>query len=590
MHEQFEHSIFDSDAGSELAAQTLEYIRLFQELDPEAGTAALNMAGLLIEAVLNGHVCLPADTDRIRKSFDTKLLQSVNDETLDHMINSLLRSNIVGASADKPLVMEDDRLYIQKYWHYENFIASWFRHKVQKETYAENDEIQLLRNFLQTNDYNERQKLAIAVSAFKDLIIVTGGPGTGKTHTVRGILQLLMESETGPMNIALCAPTGKAAQKLAESMQDGISEHANVGKIVSQTIHKLLGADRFGTRFRFGESLKVPYDVIILDEASMLDIRMWFHVLKALKEDAKLIILGDKDQLASVEAGSLLGDICSNRESFSAEFSEQVQKIGLASVPVSKDAIHLNDHVVYLNKTYRYSRSGGIGALADNIKSGESDKVVQQLMKAEGRELRYLPAKKELLDPVIHEFGFDQYKNDLSAKEYFEISKQKRILGSTRHGFFGITRINNAIERSIRSQYGFPDSQDWYNGRMILSSRNDDLIGVRNGEIGISYHMDKDYTIEFEGTPGVRIPAQRLRSYEPAYAMTIHKSQGSEFGHVAVILSPEIKQGHLSRELLYTAVTRARESVLVMGDPKNIAAAIDNPVKRNSGLHLKLHE
>lgn len=589
MNEEIDQRIFDPKKSKSYNEHSPEYIRLFSDMDPEADASALNMAGLVVEAVLCGHVCLPLDPARIRKSFAGELLQKLTDDDIWQMISALRKSNIVDLKGHAPLTIEEDRVYIQKYWHYEKVIAEWIRARSKKESTGKENLLHYIGQYLRKSNYNDRQRIAIALSALKDLVVVTGGPGTGKTHTVRGILKLLMDVGSAPLNIALCAPTGKAAQKLAESMEEELGQHPNAGRIVSQTIHRLLGADRFGSRFRYGDALKVPYDVIVADEASMLDIRMWYHLLQALKEDTKLIILGDKDQLSSVEAGSLLGDICMNREGFSPDMAQIItQSTGSKDVPVLDGATTLHDHIVYLNQTYRYRSTGGIGNLAENIRSGRSDRVLEELKSHKDHEVRYLPAKKELLPNIIKEFGADQYKNEHSAKDYFEISKQKRILGITRHGFFGTNRINNAVERLIRSQYGFPDNQEWYNGRIILSSRNDDLIGVRNGEIGFSNYMDKDYTIEFEGTPGVQIPVQRLRNYEPAYAMTIHKSQGSEFDHVAVVISPEVREGYLSRELLYTAVTRARESVLIMGDPKDIAAAIDNPLKRNSGLHTKL--
>ncbi|HSH53047.1 MAG TPA: exodeoxyribonuclease V subunit alpha, partial [Bacteroidales bacterium] len=343
-----------------------------------------------------------------------------------------------------------------------------------------------------------------------------------------------------------------------------------------------------GNRFRFNEDNHLPFDLVIVDEASMLDINMWVRLIRAIGPKTKLIVLGDKDQLASVEAGSILGDICRGDNSFSETILHVIAKLTGASIPKAKECIpDINDCIVFLTKSYRFSHNSGIKLLADAINEQDADTVLQLLTDDQFRDVDWLDHGKEARDKVINEYGLDLYHHfsGLSQEKRMEASNKRKILCAIRKSKFGVESINLDVEIGIKRKKGLFWNNEWYDGRLIMAVRNDAALRVRNGEMGIYNHQLKK--IRFEGEHKVEFSPVRISDYECAYAITIHKSQGSEFDNVAIVL-PERFSGVLSKEILYTAVTRARKNTLVIGSKEIIKKTVERSVNRKSGLKGKI--
>ncbi|HET8866636.1 MAG TPA: exodeoxyribonuclease V subunit alpha, partial [Gracilimonas sp.] len=439
------------------------------------------------------------------------------------------------------------------------------------------------------------QYVAVCLSFLKDLVVISGGPGTGKTFTVLNIIASHAMAHPGQdFKIALAAPTGKAARRLMDSIEDGKSmlpeEFATAAEIPDSalTVHKLLGSDFRGSRFKYNEENKLPYDMVVIDEASMLDITMWVRLIRALKPETKLVVLGDKDQLASVETGSILGDICGGDNSFSQEISSAVNSVTGVHIPVIDSPTAINDSVVFLTKSYRFGTESGIGQFAHAVNNSDADTAIKLLKDPEYTDLNWIDPASGSVNDIIRKFAVDHYTYYSRQEEdkRLDASNEKKILCALRKGRSGVERINNEAERLIRRSKGMLDLSEWYEGRIVMATRNDAILKVRNGEIGICGGTT-DPVIKFEGENASEISATRLKEYEPAYAITIHKSQGSEFDEVAIIL-PSTSNSILSREILYTAVTRARQNTLIIANEEILMQTIIRSVSRNSGMRHKI--
>ena len=255
---------------------------------------------------------------------------------------------------------------------------------------------------------------------------------------------------------------------------------------------------------------------------------------------------------------------------------------------IGQRSFSINDSVVFLKNTYRFSENSGIKLLSESIRKGDTKNLFKILNNNNLIDVRWVSDLKLFHDAVVDEFGVNLHKDVINAKDFFEISKQKKILCAIRNGFYGVAQLNDTIEKRIKIIEGVSENREWYDGRIILSTKNDNMTGIRNGEQGICSLIDGQYYVVFENQQDHSVPVQKLNSYEAAYATTIHKSQGSEFENVVVILPSKDNFGHVSRELLYTSVTRARKSVLLVGNQDMITHAVNNPITRNSGLAFKL--
>jgi exodeoxyribonuclease V alpha subunit len=443
--------------------------------------------------------------------------------------------------------------------------------------------------------------------------VISGGPGTGKTTTVARILSLLLEQPAlQPLRISLSAPTGKAAARLTASIQAvkaAMPCSERVRAMIPEqatTVHRLLQAVPGSAAYRYDRRNPLPTDVVVVDEASMVDVALMSHLVQALAPEGRLLLVGDRDQLASVEAGSVLGDICHKQQSleFSASFSAQVGSLtGIRpdllrqDRPDAREPGKLADSIVVLRRSYRFDDRGGIGRLARCVNMGDAGAVFERLSDPNDPSIRWQKTEADGAFPAwLAKQVVKGYRDYLSARQpavAIERFERFKILCAVRAGPFGVDAVNGLARRALQgANLIMPEGAaggPWYAGRPVLITRNDYETGLFNGDMGIALPDPEAETdrlfVFFPNLPGSpkRFEPLHLPAHETAFAMTVHKSQGSEFDDVLLVL-PDRDSPLLTRELVYTAVTRARRSVTLLGRKSILSAALSRSIVRTSGL------
>ena len=521
---------------------------------------------------------------------------------------------------DQPLVLDGERLYLRRYWRDETLVAQTVRTRAQ--TVREVDPARV-RHWLDilfapdrrgdSSDSPDWQKLACAVALRGSVAIITGGPGTGKTYTVARLLALLfaMAPDAAHQRVALAAPTGKAAARLKQSIDKALTELADkVGDALplreltarmgaARTLHSLLGARPDTRSFAHHKGNPLDIDVLIVDEASMVHLEMMASLLDALPAGATLVLLGDKDQLASVEAGAVLGDLC--RDAQAGGYSAKTVAYALAaSGETVPDAFHgaagpLAQQTVMLRRSRRFG--GPIGQLALAVNDGDAARA-EEVLRA-GGELRWIEHAQQQHVVQLASDGYGPYLALLAqeivgdgheawVRSVLLSFESFRILCAVREGDWGVTGLNEAIEQRFDGAGLIKKRGEWYVGRPVMITRNDYGTGVFNGDIGLTLAdpaRPRSLRVYFlEGEAVRSVLATRLRQVETAYAMTVHKSQGSEFKHTVLVL-PKERGAMIARELIYTGITRASAVfTLVTPAPAVLADAIARRTQRASGL------
>jgi exodeoxyribonuclease V alpha subunit len=609
-------------------------------------------------ATSNGHVCIT--------------LTDVAGLTRE----SLLASSLVGppeSPAACPLILDpDNRLYLHRYFDYEHRLA---RRLMQAATAPPRpvsaSASELLQNLFPSTGNNEVdwQKIAAAMALRNGLTVISGGPGTGKTTTVVNLLACLITQDPAS-RIALAAPTGKAAARMTEAIRQR-AEHLPAAlreKLPSEsfTIHRLLGANPGFGKFTHHAGNPLPYDALIVDEASMLDLALATRLLEAVPASARIILLGDKDQLSAVESGAVFAELCADPTLSEACRREVAEVCGysperiVAPSPVQASA--LRDCAVWLTRNYRFAAESGIGRLARYINEGRAEEAIAWLRglgAQEGKDTeapvpeRWSKSKKEKgskdtdslplfpeldaasprSDVVIAALSRNPGLHDTSVQwldpsatnmtplaaivssyaPYFDTIRldptnvdaitrafsQFRVLCAVREGPSGVMSINEHLTRHVRRTLfsGSVPSSDglrapWYIGRPVMVLRNDYLMKLFNGDIGVAMlDASGELAVYFpDGENGYRaVPIVRMPEHETAFAMTVHKAQGSECDAVLLLLPPQ-QSRVVTRELLYTAVTRAKTRVTLSASAEVLAAAIEARSMRASGLPARLRE
>ncbi|GAB5408816.1 MAG: exodeoxyribonuclease V subunit alpha [Balneolaceae bacterium] len=565
----------------EVSLLELEFGRFLYSLDKTVPEQVV-LAGIsCVQKQINGHICCSISDIISNPVYQSLLETDTNEESLSL---DLKKAKIVGKPGEtKPLILDGGNLYLQKLWKYEQELADFLNKKsIITHSLDEGLKEHVDQIFSEDPSRESLQKIAVFLSLVKDLVIISGRPGTGKTYTIKRIVEALNHKDK-KSNIALATPTGKAAQRLNESFD---VESSALSTNFATTIHKLLQSRGASGSFKYNENNKLPFDVLIIDEASMLDINLWIRLIRALPEHSKLILLGDKNQLASVEAGSILEDICSGA---SINFSNTLFPYGKSKIDSINVLKPINDCIVELTTSYRFEEKSGIGIFSELINSDESEEVLRLLKNDSYPEVNIAQPTNKVINELIQDFVIHPFLNGREVGFNFELLKKNQILCALRKGPFGVEKMNELAEKSLKKVLGISVSGEWYEGRPILITRNNSLLRVRNGELGIC-KRDKQsglFEIEFEEKEKPTISVSRIQDYEPAFATTIHKSQGSEYEHVSIMLSNQ-SNPLLSKQLLYTAVTRARESVLVIASESVITSTVQKNVVRRSGLRDKI--
>ncbi len=574
----------------------LHFARLMCRLD-DGGSEALALAAALVSRHTGeGHVCLPLDraSDGAGRAGEGMVLPQPGP-----WIDVLRRSAVVGGPGEfRPLILDGARLYLHRYWRHEYRLAAALEARAAPFELPDEQALKqaLARLFPKAPETPDWQKVAAATAALRQLCVISGGPGTGKTSTVVRILALLVEVERAEQRIALAAPTGKAAARLQESIasaKEGLPVEAHVRAAIPEqavTLHRLLGGRGRGD-FVYGAENPLPLDVLVVDEASMVDIAMMDRLLLALPSFARLILLGDKDQLASVEAGAVLGDICAAATGFSAAFAGQVAEV--TGEPVSGEGAEsgLADNIVLLRHSYRFAGDSGIGRLADAVRTGDVAKAWDNLTAGASSGVAWTPAPEAAVLAEGYAAYLDLLKQGAPFDDVFDAYGRYRVLCAVRNGPRGVEEVNRMLERRLAHRAGFDPYDPWYPGRPVMVVRNDHALRLYNGDIGIvmgGAGGSPQVCFPAGDGGGCRvIPAARLPSHETAFAMTVHKSQGSEFDDVHLLL-PEQDSPLLTRELIYTAITRARRSFSLSGPEALCRTAVARRLERWSGLARRL--
>ena len=637
--------------------------QLFAELDADASPLLLLGAALASHQLGQGHVCLDLAATLANPDFTLSLppegenaeeamilpSQVLTGLSLESWLAACTGSSLL-ESEGAPLVLSGTCLYMRRYWNYERQVAGDIARRLQANAAAPADLAARLASLfpeplvVDGQRLTDWQKLACAMAAQGRFTLITGGPGTGKTTTVVRLLALLQEAAmaTGePLRLSLAAPTGKAAARLTESIGAQVQSLVLDEEVREQiptlvtTLHRLLGSRPGSRHFRHDAANPLPLDVLVVDEASMIDLEMMASLLDALPAHARLILLGDKDQLASVEAGAVLGDLCREAESggyseatrawLESQTGERLEDPAL--VPGDKA---LAQHIVMLRHSRRFGSGSGIGRLARAVNlgdaqtaratlaagaddlhvlrlSGEQDRGLGRLLidgqgAGESRPqgyahyLQVMQAQRPTSD--AGEQAWDEWAGKvLAAFDQFQ------LLCAVRKGAWGVEALNERIAEALVRRKLLEQAYGWYEGRPVLVTRNDYSLGLMNGDIGIALRLPEPpespgapvrevLRVVFprnDGSGTLRhILPSRLSAVETVFAMTVHKSQGSEFAHCALIL-PDNLNPVLTKELVYTGITRARHWFSLIESRAGIfEQAVQRRVERRSGLREAL--
>ena len=668
--------------AGQLRALDVAFAQLLHELHPEAPASLLLAGALTAQMEGRGHDCielakwtktlaetsawpaasarelaawLPADWAAESKAWAGSPLIAMEASGVDDAGGSPSATST--SAPPSPLVLHRGRLYLRRYWNWESRVAAQVRARTRDDIAADTpiDAAEarrwLDRLFPPTTPSSpatsrkqaetdpdtaiDWQKLACALALHGRFTVITGGPGTGKTYTAARLLVLLQALHRGahPLRVALAAPTGKAAARLRQAIdaalaalrptieRDLFAHDPTAAPGPARTLHALLGARASTRRLRHDASQPLEVDVLFVDEASMVHLEMMDALLDALPRGARLVLLGDKDQLASVEAGAVLGDLCAGAEAggYSAATRERARALAGITLPArylagdDGGADALAQHVAMLRTSHRFG--GAIGALAAAVNRGDAAGVVKQFTTSTDEAVAHDAAAHE--PAALRTLAVEGRPGAAGYRACFERLRARpanadafaewaravltdfdrlRVLCAVRAGPHGVHEVNGAIEQALADARLLPARRgEWYEGRPVMVTRNDAALGVFNGDIGI--------TLRPPGVPGAQgaaaqplrvyfleagalrsVSTSRLADVETAFALTVHKSQGSEFEHVLLVL-PDDDVPVLTRELLYTAITRARSAfTLAAADLALVQRAVQRLTWRSSGL------
>lgn len=604
--------------GSFFSRLDIRFADLMVRISKEADFHLFLAAALVSRARAEGNVCLDLAAwagQALPEEGEGRM--KIRLPSLDAWTESLSRSPVIGnGESAHPLVMDaHHRLYLRQLWEYEKKLADSIHTRVDFPAPEIDD--QRIKTALKTLFKNrfepipDWQEVASLTAVLNRFCVISGGPGTGKTYTAARILALIAQlSGMERLRIFLAAPTGKAAAKLKESIRNA-KDTLPIGDPVKEmipeeafTIHRLLGSIPGKHRFRFNAENQLPADLVIVDEASMVDLPLMSKLLTALPMDARLVFIGDQNQLASVESGFVLGDICGRNRKIGYSKSvagriETLLELRTGSIPVQDGKeVRLGDGIVELKRNYRFSENKGIIQLSRHVNHGDADDAMELLYSENYADLEWISdTSAEKWNHLLNDSIVSGYGTCFTAQDPSEAIKRLdrfKILCAVNKGPQGVVSINHETERILKRRNlirknGSRYSQN-YRGKPILITLNQHDLELYNGDLGIVWTASRkdaeDHLYAFfpgpEESPK-RFPLYRLPAHETAYAMTVHKSQGSEFEEVLLVL-PQSDIPLLTRELLYTAITRAKKKVILWGNEAVIRSAICRRIERTSGL------
>jgi exodeoxyribonuclease V alpha subunit len=587
--------------------------RIGQDIDEQVQLAL----AMTVRALRNGSVCIDLETvhttafDEAESAIDIGELPWPQP---DEWINACKASPLVADGADqpggRPLRLAGGLLYLERYWQQEELVRVQLQRRFAAAA-PDIDHSRLAAAFPRLFDHAglapgeaDRQQLAAAVSALSRVSVLAGGPGTGKTTTVAKLLALLRDQPGPALRIALAAPTGKAAARLEEAVRAATAQlqpedQRRLGDLTASTLHRLLGwlpSNR--SRFRHDATNKLPHDVVIIDEMSMVSLTLMARLLEAVRPSARLVLVGDPDQLSSVEAGAVLADIARAPGAPDADLGRRLVELDL--IPDGEPApVH---GVVQLTHTWRFG--GAIDTLARAVRAADADAAIAVL-------------RSGASDVQFSEVDLEAAPTETSARALIGVTAQVRAAGvamleaarsgeiagalaaldrhrllcAHRRGPYGVLRWGLEVERWLAEAIpGYGEDGEWYVGRPLLVIANDYEMSLYNGDTGIIVQTAAGVRAAFaRGAAAKLYPPVRLDAIQTVHAMTVHRAQGSQFDTVSFVVPPP-DSPLLTRELLYTAVTRARRQVHLIGSEEAVRRAVLRPANRASGLRHRLAE
>lgn len=605
----------------------------------------------LSQSVKQGHTCLPISVIAgqhfaTSSDIDGFIIHQGYIFPAINIIESLLVELAITDQNDQVLVFHQQQLYLRRYFSFECQLANDINQRNVNKTAVDDATITLTKQAIdevypvttsRTDQENSNtnssstesvfeidwQKVAIANALNKQFSIIAGGPGTGKTYTVTKLLAasvaLQQKLNNKPINFALVAPTGKAAQRLSESIQQAITQFKDIiaddllAALPTQalTIHRLLGYIPGSPNFRHHQDNLLNIDFLLIDEASMVDLALLTRIFRALPSHCKVVLLGDADQLPSVAVGNVLADLAPRPHSgYSPENQQYLQAVLSISPSQLKASLKLQsttklknkacDYLSYLYKSRRFDGEGGIGKLAKYVIAGDAENSWLLLNENSNSNVDVNALSKNKVADValinnaqltdIYGYAQQYYQaifTSASIDDAFALLNQFRILCATRQGAFAVESINEAIEQYFIKQGDIPVGQKIYHGMPIMVTENNHRLGIYNGDVGLIWQDEEGHLMAFFEDAALgyrRIIPSRLPRFELVFAMTIHKTQGSEFTHVLMVLPQQSEHKLLSRELLYTGITRAKKTITVATQQNIWQKAVNQQVNRHSRL------
>ncbi len=619
---------------------TIQLVRFLSQKSGEKNPVVLTATTLTAQGILSGHTCCDLTDDNTKQKLFELSEQKIKEEKLREI---LIKSPLVNDYTDsppqpddnRPLVLEGSRLYLRRYRQYETDIAENIKKRLQIQ--RKDRDFSALKPifskfFPNKNTQTDWQKIACCLSLFSPFFILTGGPGTGKTTTVVKMLALLQTNAflqgKKPLQIALTAPTGKAAARLQEAIRNQLANLPEdklpwekswdeLFATKATTLHRLLKMQFLTKEMRHNAKNPLPYDVVLVDEASMLDLELLHALLTATPMETKLILLGDKNQLASIEAGYVLGSLCSRAEDghYTPETCQNLQAICDETIPKNLQDLNgtdLDQSTVLLRKSYRFQDKSGIGEAANALQKKEISQT--ENLTADNflhffdnfSDLSLFVEEKATQTQLIN-FVLQQYESyivklqnspqdpDTWAKELLQELKTFQLLTPLHDGEWSVNEINRRITIAFQKKMNIKEST-WFHGRPLLITGNRPQLKLLNGERGIVLMCEQNGEQKLqaafadEETGKIRwISPRRLGAVETAFALTVHKTQGSEFDRCSLVLPPYPSQV-LSRELLYTAITRAKKHFSLFLPQKSVLSyTLNKKLVRTSGLAYKIN-
>lgn len=569
-------------------------------------------AWLLAHRLKEGHICIAA-TDPEKGEAGNPAGKYASEQQLSELTQWIGRQNKIA-----PFILHRNRLYLHRYFEYESAILRHIRRLLDAESATRSarksallQQVQLLASL--EADYplqNLAPRLcadwslaAVVLACVQHFTILTGGPGTGKTTTVVKILWVHFTLQPN-CRIALAAPTGKAATRMADSLQSTTLPLPNtirnsIQQLQPVTLHQLLGNYKGDIYFKHNEEHPLPYDLVIIDECSMIDVAMFAKLLSAIGPSTRIILLGDKNQLASVEAGSLFGDLCSQDNaintfstdtiSFINQFIPTASRELPASAPGSPHP--LAEHIIELQYSHRFSSQSGIGRFSEAILHNQTAVLDEFLSNNNGGEvsINSTDIESALLSFID---GYEAYIREPDIYQALQLFQEQRILCALREGKASIEECNQLAENRLKKNNCLNPDTIFYENRPLIITRNNKELGIVNGDIGIVRTINGEKKLWLDdGNGKVRgISIHYIQHAETVFAMTIHKSQGSEYNRICIRMPNRADIPILTRELLYTAVTRAKKQAIILSSEEVLKATAAGSVQRASGITHRMDE